>query len=47
MTTKIIIEIDEDILKMLDNKIKLGSFKDKGDAINYYIKRGILVEVER
>lgn len=43
MTTKITIEMDENLLKILDNKIKQGKFKGRDEVINYYVKYGMLV----
>ncbi len=46
MTTKIIVEMDEDLLKAIDNKIKLKDFKNRDDAINKCVKYYILVVVK-
>ena len=40
------VEMDEDLLKALDNKIKLGDFKNRDEAINKYVKYYILVVVK-
>ena len=46
MTTRIIVELDEDLLNAIDNKIKLGNFKDRDEAINKCVKYYILVVVK-
>ncbi len=46
MTTKIIVEMDEDLLKAIDNKIKLGDFNDRDEAINKCVKYYTLVVVK-
>ncbi len=47
MTTRIIIEMDEDLLKAIDNKIKSGKFKNRDETINYYTKYGILIVIDK
>ena len=39
--------MDEDLLKLLDNKVKQNIFKDRDDAINRYVKYGILVIIRK
>ncbi len=43
MTTRITVEMDEDLLKMIDNMIEIKRFEGRDEAINYYVKHGMLV----